>query len=55
MTVNKRSIAAKKRIADRPKDYMAKLAKRRHAAKTASQRSAYGKMMAKAKKDKNAS
>lgn len=46
---NNRSIAAKKRIANRPKDYMSSLAKRRHAAKTPRQRSEYGKMMAKAK------
>lgn len=52
MQPNKRSIAAKKRIANRPKDWMSTLAKRRHAAKTPVQRSQYGKMMAKAKKDK---
>jgi hypothetical protein len=50
--VNKRSLAAKKRVKDKPKGYMSSLAKKLHTKKTPEERSVYGKMMAEAKKKK---
>jgi len=47
MELNKRQIAARKRVASQGKDYMSNLAKKRHAKLTKEQRTAHAKMMLK--------